>query len=297
MNEDAQRAWKNNALDVVFRAMAESASLRGYLIFKGGRILHLLLPSMPRQSYDLDAALTSSFVTAFPDREAQRAVLERELSTALSRYFERQDIVRYQLNRITVTLNPRADHPRGWNAFDVAIYLADNTRADTRGIPRLELDVVAQEALGEHAITSLVVDGAPVKVYALHRVAGEKLRAYLTSLRAYREKLRRPGDSIRAKDIYDVAQIVKQRPLSDEHFWRLAGHEFRLACESRFVDCSGRETFEIAEAETASTYRADTTIPKDIDFDEAWVLVMRIVERFEREGVVPFDFPLPERAD
>jgi hypothetical protein len=57
----------------------------------------------------------------------------------------------------------------GWNAFLLRIEVQDNCVAGVRGLPLLEIDVPAPETLN--------VQGIPARVYALRRIAGEKLRA------------------------------------------------------------------------------------------------------------------------
>jgi len=137
--------------------------------------------------------------------------------------------------------------------------------------------------VGKHEVTA----------YTLPRIAGEKLRAFLTSLPAYRRKLARPGEAVRAKDIYDLACIERERPLSDRTFWNAAGQEFRTASASRFVDCAGQVTFEEDLDVTRATYEADATIPKDISFEAAWAVLRAAVKAMEGLGVIPFAFPLP----
>ena len=44
---------------------------------------------------------------------------------------------------------------------------------------------------------------------------------------------------------------------------------------------------------TRQSYDADSTIPSDIAFDEAWAAVQKAVEAFELDGIIPFTFPLP----
>ena len=129
--------------------------------------------------------------------------------------------------------------------------------------------------------------------YTLPRIAGEKLRAFLTSLPAYRRKLARPGELARAKDIYDLACIAQERPLSDRTFWNAAGREFRTASASRYVDCAGLGTFEEDLDVTRATYDADATIPKNISFGVAWAILTAIVQLMESLGLIPFAFALP----
>jgi predicted nucleotidyltransferase component of viral defense system len=298
MGPEQAARWKNEALDQVFAALAASATLTGRLVFKGARVLNRRLGTDDRQSLDLDMNLTAAFIAEFPSREAQRLELEREIVLALNRRFAEPYEVRYEVVRASVMPKPKDHHPRGWNAFEVRVGLRDAAHGAASQFPVLVLDVAAPEVLGPHAISHLAVEGGEVMAYTLERIAGEKLRAFLTSLPAYRRKLRRPGEAIRAKDLYDVARVSRARPPANnahQAFWRAAATEFRLACESRFVDCNGIETFDVAHSAARATYNGDATLPQsDINFDTAWEALTHVIARFERFGVFPLTFPLPE---
>lgn len=73
--------------------------------------------------------------------------------------------------------------------------------------------------------------------YTLVRIAGEKLRAFLSSLPAYRAKVKKPGEAVRAKDLYDISRIRRVHGLEQIEFWRRAGEEFHVACRYRYIDC------------------------------------------------------------
>ncbi len=94
------------------------------------------------------------------------------------------------------------------------------------------------------------------------------------------------------KDIFDLARITHVRPLHDHQFWLKAGGEFRLACESRVIDCLGLDSFEQDLDTTRSTYENDPTIPNKIQFTEAWNSIREIATYLEANGIVPFEFPL-----
>ena len=64
----------------------------------------------------------------------------------------------------------------------------------------MEIDVAAPETLGPDAVQTLIVKGIPARVYALHRIAGEKLCAYLTSLPPYRRNMQGGDREFRVKD-------------------------------------------------------------------------------------------------
>ena len=262
------------------------------LVFKGARVLNERLHELGRRSLDIDSNLVQSFVDAVPEPALRRESLERELRTAMSRHFDAQSPVRYSVERIRIEPQPPADHPRGWDGYDVRISVSDLARRGVRGLPSLTLDIAAPEQLREDSIAPLTIGAATVLAYTLERIAGEKLRAFLSSLPEYRAKMNRRGEIVRAKDVFDLARIVRVRPVTDRQFWLRAGDEFRLACESRFIDCRGIESFEQDLATTESSYRNDATIPDDPGFHEAWPAIGEIVASLEANGIVPFECPV-----
>ena len=291
MNNDAQRVWKAAALTEVLRAIAQSETLCARLIFKGGRILHRRLGREARQSYDLDAALTQAFVAEFPEREAQRRAIHDELTSSLARYFARVDPVQFTPRDVRVVLKPRDAHPQGWNAFEVQIRLVDLALQRGQTPPTLTIDLSAPESLGPKATATMDVDGHQVTAYTLERIAGEKLRAFLSSLPTHRAKFAKPGNAVRAKDLYDLACIATAMPLSNSVFWDTVALEFGHACASRHVDCVGIASFAEQFEVTRAAYEGDATIPKDIPFDVAWSAVREIVSRFAATGAVPRSYP------
>ena len=140
----------------------------------------------------------------------------------------------------------------------------------------------------------LELAGRTVLAYSLARIAGEKLRAFLTSLPTYRSKLNRPGEAVRAKDLFDLTMIFRNRPLPGEAaFWESAGREFHIACESRYVDCIGLGSFREQWDVTRKTYESSGAVGRDIPFEEVEATLRHIVTFLEEHGVVPFEFPLP----
>jgi hypothetical protein len=291
MNQKDGERWKSQVLDEIFIALAASEQLDEALVFKGARVLNVRLGS-GRQSLDLDSNLAASFVLKYPDRDAQRAFLEEEMTRAVRRHFERQEPVRYELTGIKVQSYPPKSHPMGWDAFKVRMNVNDLSRR-VRGLPALEIDVTAPEELLGTSVATIEVGGHRVYAYTLERMAGEKLRAFLSSLPAYRAKVKKPGEAVRAKDLYDVSRIRGAHGLEQVEFWRLAGEEFRVACRSRYIDCQGLATFQEQWAVTRKTYE-EATIPKDISFQEAEATLVAVVRFLEEQEIVPFAFPLPE---
>jgi len=293
MDPTAREQWQSEVLDAILESFAASDVLASCLVFKGARVLSKRLRTPKREPLDIDTNLDRRFADAHPGRSAQREYLSREVATALRTHFGQQEPVRFELLDVRVEFNPRQDHPRGWNAFLVSVSVRDLTKSGVRGLPVLRIDVAAPEVLDANSVAPLSIGRREVRAYTLPRFAGEKLRALLTSLPAYRRKLGRPGESVRAKDIYDLACIERERPLSDRTFWNAAGQEFRTASASRYVDCAGLTTFEEDSDVTRATYETDTTIPKDVSFEEAWAVLRAIVLLMEDRGVIPFAFAPP----
>jgi Nucleotidyl transferase AbiEii toxin, Type IV TA system len=289
MNRESRDHWINEILNEVFLAVIASEPLRNALIFKGARILNLHLEDS-RQSLDIDSNMAPELVASTPDPGAQAAFLEEQISLALRRHFERQNPVKFKLGRVNVVRQPPKGHLRGWNAFLLRIEVQDNSLAGVRGLPMLEIDVAAPETLGPDAVQILSVQGIPARVYALHRIAGEKLRAYLTSLPAYRRKMQGGDREFRVKDLHDIARILRARPASVAEFWTKAGHEFQLACQSRLVDCRGLESFMENWPLARERYQTDRSLDK-VSFDEAEQALKIVVGLIEGQGIFPLEFP------
>jgi nucleotidyltransferase AbiEii toxin of type IV toxin-antitoxin system len=290
MNPQDSDRWKSEVLDEIFAALAGDEKLVESLVFKGARILHAHLKG-GRQSLDLDSNLIQQFVERIPDRESQKNFLEQHIKGAIARHFERQDPVRYKLR--TVRIRPTAFHPMGWEAFEVKLTIDDLTKPGMRALPGIQVDVAAPEKLLEASISKLKVGNSWAFAYSLNRIAGEKMRAFLSSLPAYRIKIKKPGDSVRAKDLYDLARIQRARPILQSEFWNMVGQEFRIACLSRFIDCDGIETFTQQWDITSQTYTEDPTIPDDIAISEAREALERVVKFMIDDGIIPFEHPLP----
>jgi hypothetical protein len=291
MNQADAERWKSQVLDEIFIALAVSEQLDQCLVFKGARVLNVRLGG-GRQSLDLDSNLAAPFVRRYPTREAQQAFLEEKMAKAIRRHFERQDPVRYELAALTVRTYPPKSHPMGWDAFKVKINVNDLTRS-VKGFPAIEIDVAAPEELLPSSVSTIEVGGHCVRAYTMERIAGEKLRAFLSTLPTYRAKVRKPGEAVRAKDLYDLTRIRRVHEVEQVEFWRLVGQEFRIACQSRYIDCQGLVTFQEQWAVTRKAYEGPT-IPKDIPFEEAEGTLVAVVSFLEAQGIVPFTFPLPE---
>jgi predicted nucleotidyltransferase component of viral defense system len=297
LDKNTANNWKNNVLDIIFEALAESEVLLDCIVFKGARILNKRLESYSRQSLDIDANILKEFLDKYENYAQLQEILEIEISESIVNYLEKQETVIYELDKLRVIKKPNKDHKLGWNAFEVSISIKDLSQRSVRGLPKLKIDIAAPEELGENSISALNIGASTVTAYTLERISGEKLRAFLSSLPTYRSKVKKPGKAIRAKDIYDIARILERYPISNGPFWDIASKEFVCACRSRFLDCIGVQTFEEELKITEDTYNSDLTIPNDIKFEEAWQSLLSIVNYFTEEKVFPFYFPLPENLE
>jgi hypothetical protein len=295
MNRRDSDRWQSEILDEIFAALAAGKELAECLVFKGARVLSAILHG-GRQSLDLDSNLLRQFAEKFPDRELQRSFLEQHIRRAVVNRFESQDPVKFELRGIAVKPKSREPHPMGWDGFEVKLNIHDLTRPGVKSLPSIEIDVAAPEELLATSLSELRVGESSALAYSLTRIAGEKMRAFLSSLPAYRIKLKKPGETVRAKDLYDLARIHRAHDFDDTKFWKTAAQEFRLACRSRFIDCSGLDTFMEQWQVTSQTYAQDPTIPKDINVDEARRTLEAVVTFMLDDGVIPFDHPLPPTA-
>ncbi len=291
MDSARQTEWKDELLGEILKAVSSHPPLRPALIFKGARILNLHLGSQ-RQSLDIDANLRVEFQREIPDRRMQADWFEAQLTMAVRNHFEEQDPVRYELESVKVVQNPpTTPHPRGWDVLVARIKVTDQKLRGVRTLPTVELEIAAPEELGADAVCEVPMDGLTVQAYALHRIAGEKMRAFLTSLPAYRTKISSAQREVRAKDLHDLARILEAKPIHDEGFWKRAAHEFQLACKSRYVDCEGPDTFRQEWDTTRAIYESEAKL-NAVPWGEVEKAITCILGFFEQHGAFPLSFPL-----
>jgi hypothetical protein len=90
-----------------------------------------------------------------------------------------------------------------------------------------------------------------------------------------------------------LAWIVRKRPTTVVEFWVVAGQEFRLACESRFVDCHGFSDFIEDWENTMQVFKSDKTLPLDVSLEECRLALEYIVATLERDKSIPIELDLP----
>ncbi len=83
MNANRAAQWQNDALDLIFEALAASETLTARFVYKGARVLSLLLQDSVRQSLDIDANVNVQFLEMYPDRASQCEEIRSEIAIAL----------------------------------------------------------------------------------------------------------------------------------------------------------------------------------------------------------------------
>lgn len=292
MNLDDSNKWQADVLGHILLALASSKELRDVLIYKGALILNRRLGT-DRMSLDIDSNLAQKFVLDFPEKKQQEEFLDTILKSSISKYFNRHDPVRFELASLKIQRSPpKTDHPLGWDAYLIKIKITDYMNLQVRSLPALTIDVAAPEELSEKSVSDMDLGGFPVRAYTLERIAGEKMRAFLSTLPAYRAKVQKPGEAVRVKDLYDLARIHRVKPIDDDIFWGVAGEEFKIACASRCIDCEGLITFKENWGNTKTLYETDSTIPNDVEFDEVDNIITNINALLLRKQIIPFAYPL-----
>lgn len=290
MDSEQQDQWIDEVIRQVLAAMAHASELREAIVFKGAWILNAHLKD-ERHSLDIDANAACEWASANPLLEDQRVFFEKTIQRVVGRYFEKQSPIRFTVTGTKVEKKPRKEHPRNWTAFWVRIAIQDAMHVGVWGLPSIEIDIAAPEELGSGAVETIELLGAPAKVYSLHRIAGEKLRAYLTSLPEYRKKMRGGERAFRVKDLYDLARILRSKPINDGNFWNAAANEFKLACQSRLVDCKGADTFMQEWQAARSSYEGESQL-RGVPFPEAEAALTTIVQFIVGKGLLPLEFSM-----
>lgn len=182
-----QDKWCSETLDEVFRALSLSQELSERLVYKGARVLRLLLGETTRASLDIDASLASVSANMRID-ENELEYLRSLADKAITNYFEDQNPIRYSLQRSSITNRRKlGPHPRGWDVYELRLEIKDLAAfAATVNAPLLQIDIAAPEASSNRSFGPIFLDGRQVIAVTLERMIGEKLRAFLSSLPQYR---------------------------------------------------------------------------------------------------------------
>jgi hypothetical protein len=289
MNLRERDDWRDEVLREILAAIAADADLVTTLVFKGARVLQMHLPGATRRSLDLDANLSREFIERYPGRQRQADVLRAGLERALQRHFDAQSPSRYRVASARVEPSPPGPHPLGWDGFCATLRIDDAARPRVSNLPALTLDLVAPESHAAASIIELRVGHLFIRAHRLERVAGEKLRAFLSTTTTATAKLGAAPRPLRVKDLVDLHTIAAHVPVADGAFWDTVAQEFSAACRSRRVDCLGWSTFAVAEDLARRLHESDPALRQLASFDDVWASIREIVRRIEAAGALPVE--------
>lgn len=295
MDELQRLRWLDELLDEVLASVAAAPTLADTLVFRGGRILRRHLGERGRLSTDLDATLRETIGVGETDRRFLGESIRGSLEHALGRQFAARRDGRFALDGIDLTFLPRKGHPFGWDMFVFRVRVNDARHRGVTGLPRLTLEVAAPEDLGEGSLERHVLSTGAILIYSLERIVAEKLRAFLQSTARHRSMIGSTPRAMRVRDLYDLGEVLRERPGTLKGFWDVVAREFRRACLSRSVSCEGWETFEKERETAASTWERDSTLSGLRDFGDVWSDVYLIVEMLERRGAAKIAMAMPVR--
>jgi hypothetical protein len=279
-------------LEEVYLGLVGSPELSSILIYKGARVLRQMLVTT-RYSQDIDVTLRAEFVREHQSIAEQKRLLAGLISSALTGRFENSNPVRYTLLEVDLRLRPGRDVPDHWRMFATFIHVRDALSASAAELVA-QIDISIAEQLSESAIADILVGDHTIYAYTLSRIAGEKLRAFLSCLPAYRRKIGQQSMERRAKDLFDLAKICAEHPLADEAFWRQAAREFVLACEFRKIDCAGMESFTEDWGVTEVEYARDERL-KEVSIMHARATLQALVSFLKQHKYIPLSNPLDIR--
>lgn len=258
---------------LILQGISDNNSLRSSLVFKGGNALEFFhLPN--RSTVDLDF----SFIEPSTDIPALVASIRQQLDAAIN---SRTDGFGTILRVQNLRQNPRGAHiTRPTLRASVAYAFADQPTQVARllngepGANIVPVEMTVNEIVCDW--TSVSIEGSQKLLLVATRedIVAEKLRAILQQVSRNR---------YRSQDILDIASIVRQER-ADKISTSLVSSFLIRKCEAREIVAT-RSAFrdpEIASrSQTQYADLAETTRRFFIPFDEAWNIVMNLVNQLE----------------
>lgn len=257
---------------LILKGISESGPLRTSLVFKGGNALEFFhLPN--RGTVDLDF----SFIESESDVPALMESVKRQLETALH---HRSDGLGTVLRVQGIRQNPKGiQFTRSTLKASVAYALPDQPRQRERllngqpGANVVPVEMTVNEIVCAWDIITIDDEDIALQVATPEDIIAEKLRAIL------QQKSR---NRTRRQDILDVASLWLstshsiQTPLVSDFLIRKSTAREIAPSKSAFRDPEIR-------ARSAESYAdlADTTRHTFIPFDEAWEIVMDLVNQLD----------------
>lgn len=277
---------------LAIRAIASDSWLAERLVFKGGSALEMLYMVTARSSIDLDFSIEGDF------DPADLPAITGRLQNALSTSFGRHDLLVFDL-QLEPKPNPISpDLAQFWGGYHVrfkaisrvlAEKLGDDVEAHRRNAlavgPGLRktflMDISRHETCPDkerHA-----VDGHSIYAYSPRLIVAEKLRAICQQMPAYRAIVRSRDGSPRARDFFDIVNLLEQFSLilDTPEFLRLVEMVFRAKRVPLELLWAVPETGEFHRSGFDSVL---DTVPPGTSvrgFDEYFDGVVRLIRRLE----------------
>lgn len=255
---------------LALRAISDSSRLRHELVFKGGNALEFVYLEN-RTTTDLDF----TYLNTPGDLEELKASLQERLSTALERIddgvgtvvrFQRIDQKPRGSNRTRVTYKVRI----AWAAPDQRLQrqiLLDGKA----GAQIIDMDISINENVCAYQDIQFSEFRYPIKVSTIEDIVSEKLRAILQQVIRNR---------YRYQDVLDIAMICTTL----EPDLQLISHFLPEKCKERDIVPSKhafRDPEVLSRSATGYDQLADTVRHTFIPFDEAWAIVMSLVDSLD----------------
>ena len=218
-------------------ALVADDILMGILVLKGGNALNLAYEISSRGSIDIDFSMERDFT------EREKGMLRNQIDSLLNSEFNRAGL--------RVVDAKLLDRPKGidetvknfWGGYTLEFKLIEQEKYDAlQGDPEL----VRRNTISLHGNNSPVfcvdiskyeyvaskrpkeINGSVVYVYTPEMLALEKLRALCQQVREYRKVVKRMTSKSRARDFYDIHNLLTSFRLdfSSKENVQLAEHIF-----------------------------------------------------------------------
>lgn len=265
-------AARKYAQALILRGISESNPLRNSLVFKGGNALDFVyLPN--RSTVDLDF----SFLEPESDIPALMKTVGRQLEAVVN---HRTDGLGTVLRLQGIRQNPKGAHfTRSTLKASVSYALPDQPRQRERllsgqpGANVVPVEMTVNEIVCDWELVAIDKGRTNLQVATPEDIIAEKLRAIL------QQKVR---NRTRRQDILDIASLWSsknnsiQTPLVSDFLIRKSEAREIHPSRSAFLDPDIRSRSAEAYGEIADTTR-HTFIP----FDEAWDIVMSLVDQLD----------------
>ena len=218
-NSSAPLATPADVKRITVQSLASDPLLAERLVFKGGSALEMLYGIGLRASVDLDYSIQGDFDDAEIDR------IKQSLSHTLSAAFGRIGVAIFDLHFEPKPRNVSPDLAAFWGGYQIRFKLIDRRLAeaigdDPQSLRRsalavgpaqrrtFEIDISRHECCQDKELHTF--GGVAVLAYSPRLIVAEKLRAICQQMPEYRKSVRSPGSSPRARDFFDIHNLLDQ---------------------------------------------------------------------------------------